>query len=85
MITAIGAVARHPSLWPTALRQAARLVPDRWWRTAPYLPVPSRRYVEFRLLTQYGAIPRRPDGDDVLNYLRWCRDWQRLDGPRSFG
>ena len=85
MITTIGAVARHPSLWPTALRQGARLVPNRWWRTAPFLPLPSRRYLEFRLLTQYGDISRRPERDDVLNYLRWCRDWERLDRPRSDG
>jgi hypothetical protein len=75
----VGAVARHPSLWPTALRQARRLVPRGWWQQRPFLPVPARRYVEFRLLTQYGDNVRRPDAHDVLNYLRWCREWQRRD------
>jgi hypothetical protein len=79
----IGAVIRHPSLWPTALRQGWRLVPERWWTRAPFLPVPSRSYLRFRLLTQYGDISHRPEADDVLNYLRWCRDWQRLDDSRS--
>jgi hypothetical protein len=79
VITVVAAVARHPSLWSTAIRQGVRLVPSRWWRTAPYLPLPSGQYLEFRFLTQYGDIPRRPDPDDVLNYLRWCRDWERLD------
>jgi hypothetical protein len=41
--------------------------------------VPSRSYLEFRLVTQYGDISHRPEPEDVLNYLRWCRDWQRLD------
>ena len=72
-------VLRHPSLWPTALRQGIRLVPPRWWTRSPYLPLPSRSYLEFRFVTQYGDISRRPEPEDVLNYLRWCRDWQRLD------
>ncbi|MGB0114726.1 MAG: hypothetical protein WBP59_16020 [Ilumatobacteraceae bacterium] len=63
----------------TAVRQAVRLVPSGWWRRSPHLPVPSRDYLQFRLLTQYGDISRRSEPADVLNYLRWCRDWQRLD------
>jgi hypothetical protein len=66
-------VARHPSLWPVALRQWARVVPTGWWRRRPFLPVPSTAYLRFRLLTQYGDTERAPDGDDVLHYLRWCR------------
>jgi hypothetical protein len=73
------AVAAHPSMWPTAIRQGRGLVPNRWWRRAPFLPVPSRSYLEFRLVTQYGDISHRPEPADVLNYLRWCRDWKRLD------
>jgi hypothetical protein len=73
---AIGAVLRHPGLWPTALRQAARLVPTGWWRRAPFLPLPPRDYLEFRMVTQYGSNSRRADPDDVVNYLRWCRDWE---------
>ena len=79
MIAVVAAVGRHPSLWATAIRQAARLVPSKWWTRAPYLPVPSRSYLEFRLVTQYGDISHRPEAKDVLNYLRWCRDWRRLD------
>jgi hypothetical protein len=82
MFEVIGAVAVHPRLWSTAVRQGWRLVPNRWWRRPPYLPVPSRAYLQFRMLTQYGDIAHRPEPADVLNYLRWCRDWQRLDRPR---
>jgi len=79
VIRVAGAVSRHPSLWATALRQGWRLVPSGWWRRAPFLPWPSRTYLEFRAVTQYGDISHRPEPDDVLNYLRWCRDWQRLE------
>ena len=78
MFGVIAVVAVHPRLWPTAARQGWRLVPNHWWSHAPYLPVPSRSYLQFRLLTQYGETSHRTAADDVLNYLRWCRDWQRF-------
>jgi hypothetical protein len=81
--TALRAVAGHPSLWTTAIGQGRRLVPAGWWRSAPFLPLPSRAYLEFRMQTQYGDISHRPERDDVLNYLRWCRDWRRLDRRRA--
>ena len=39
--TAAVAVIGHPSLWGTALVEYRRLVPDRWWRVRPWLPVPD--------------------------------------------
>ena len=51
------AVVARPRLWPAALRQAVRLAPSRWWSRAPFLPVPDRAYVRFRLTTQYGDPP----------------------------
>lgn len=68
-------VFRHPSLWSTALRQLFRLAPRRWWRVAPFLPTPAPAYTEFRMLTQYGDAAHRPEPDDVVNYLRWCKAW----------
>ncbi len=53
--------------------QWRRTVPTGWWRRRPFLPVPTRAYVEFRLLTQYGANGHSPSPADVLNYLAWCR------------
>ena len=79
MIMAARAVLRHPSLWGTALRQGRRLVPLGGGPRGRTCPVPSSSYLEFRLVTQYGDISHRPEPEDVLNYLRWCRDWQRLD------
>ena len=79
MVAVAAGVLRHPSLWPTAMRQAAPARAAPVVARSPYLPVPSRSYLEFRLVTQYGDISHRPEPEDVLNYLRWCRDWQRLD------
>ena len=71
------AVAMHPNLWPTALRQIVRAVPARWWRRPPFLPVPSAAYVRYRLETAYGERSGAPDPDDVVRYLEWCRGTDR--------
>jgi hypothetical protein len=70
------ALAREPALWPTAFGQAGRLARPGWWRRAPFLPVPDAEYVRFRLDTQYGAAGA-PDPEDLVTYLRWCRDAHR--------
>jgi len=71
------AVARHPGLWPTAVVQAMRLARPRWWRTRPFLPLPDAHYLRFRLQTAYGDPTREPEPDDLVTWLRWCRDWRR--------
>jgi hypothetical protein len=72
---ATAAVARHPSLWATALRQAWVLAAPGWWHRRPFLPLPAPEYLRFRLQTAYGGEgDRDPDPDDLLAYLRWCRD-----------
>ena len=57
----------------------------RQWATArarglvapPAVPAgPDRRYLGFRLQTQYGEPRHRPATADVVTYLTWCRDWQ---------
>jgi len=75
VIAAAAAVAKRPSLWWTAARQLRRTTPAGWWKRRPFLPVPSGRYLEFRLLTQYGDASHAWDPDDVVNYLRWCKSW----------
>jgi hypothetical protein len=73
VIRVAGAVLRHPRLWPVAVRQWRRTTPAGWWRRWPFLPVPSRDYLRFRLLTQYGHSDTPASGADVVNYLAWCR------------
>ena len=77
MIRVALAVARHPSLWPTAARVARRTATRGWWRRPPFLPVPSGEYLRFRMVTQYGDGAGRPVPADVLAYLGWCREWDR--------
>lgn len=75
------AVLVRPTLWATAVVQMFRLARRRWWMTPPFLPVPTREYLAFRAVTQYGGDPAAAvasiGSDDVVNYLRWCRHWNR--------
>lgn len=72
-LIAVRTLLPRPSLWPTAVRQAIRFVPDGWWRRAPFLPVPDAGLLEFRGTTQYGDPNRAVDGDDLVAWLEWCR------------
>jgi hypothetical protein len=49
------------------------MAPTGWWRRVPFLPVPDRSYLRFRIVTHLGDADRRPTADDVLNYLTWCQ------------
>ena len=72
------AVVARPRLWATALRQVRRLARRGWWARPPFLPLPPADYLAFRMETQYGSGVRRPDPEDVLHYLSWCQQMQRL-------
>ncbi len=67
------AVARRPVLWPVVLRQARRLARPGWWRTRPFLPVPDRAYVRFRVLTSAGDPDAVPAPSEVVAWLDWSR------------
>ena len=72
------AVARRPSLWGVAARQAQVLSRPGWWRRPPFLPVPDRAYLRFRMQTAYGGDGAgAPTPDDLVTYLRWSRSYPR--------
>ena len=71
------AIGRHPSLWITAIRVAIRLVPNRWWSRRPFLPIPDREWARFRTETMYGDPEHELVPEDMLNYLRWCKDYRK--------
>ena len=67
-------LARRPSLWPEAVRSARSLAPRGWWRRPPFLPVPDRRWLHFRLVTAYGGDGSTPiEADDLVTWLEWRR------------
>ena len=45
---------------------------DRWWARAPFLPIPARDYVRWRMHTAYGDHDAVPPAADVERYARWA-------------
>ena len=74
----MGAVAKRPRLWATAVRQVLRLAPPGWWRRWPPVPRPDPGWMAFRMKTAYGDEHRQPEPQDVVAWLEWCRDYERL-------
>jgi hypothetical protein len=72
-VRSVAAVVVRPSLWGVALVQLVRLAPTGWWRRPPFLPVPDRDYLRFRMQTQYGDADHAAEPQDLVTYLRWCR------------
>ncbi len=49
----------------------------RWWRQAPFLPLPDRDYLAWRLHTAYGEERDVPPAEDILRFARWRRRFLR--------
>ena len=63
---------RHPPTGAALLRVGWRFRRRGWWRRVPFLPLPSRDYVRWRLHTAYGDADIVPPADDVARYARWA-------------
>jgi hypothetical protein len=63
---------RHPRTALALLRVGWRFRRRGWWRTPPFLPLPARDYVRWRLYTAYGDENAVPSADDIIRYARWA-------------
>jgi hypothetical protein len=61
----------NPFLAADLLRVAWRFRVRRWWARFPFLPVPSLRYVRWRMYTAYGSEDHVPPAADLIAYARW--------------
>lgn len=64
----------RPSLAADLIRVAWRFRAEGWWRRPPFLPLPDRLYLEWRMLTAYGDHHAVPPIEDVIRYARWTRN-----------
>ena len=49
-----------------------------WWRSPPFLPLPDREYLRWRMSTAYGDEAAVPPLADVIGFARWRRETMRL-------
>jgi len=61
----------NPPLAIDLLRVAWRFRIRGWYARFPFLPVPSLRYVRWRMYTAYGDEDAVPPVTDVIAYARW--------------
>ena len=61
----------RPALAADLLRVAWRFRRRGWWRRVPFLPLPSREYVRWRMHTAYGDADAVPPAEDVVRYATW--------------
>lgn len=71
------AVLRRPDLIPALLGAAWAFRARDWYRRFPFLPLPPRRYLRWRLETAYGDPEAVPPVDELARYLRWARRMRR--------
>ena len=45
-----------------------------WYRRPPFLPLPPRDYVRWRMVTAYGDEDAVPPLEDVVRFARWRRE-----------
>jgi len=68
---------RRPALVPFMLGAAWAFRSRDWFRKPPFLPLPSRSYLRWRMETAYGEPDAVPPAEDLERFLRWARAMRR--------
>jgi hypothetical protein len=64
----------NPRLAADLLRATWAFRRRRWWARPPYLPLPDRDYLRWRMYTAYADEAAVPPADDVVRFARWRRE-----------
>jgi hypothetical protein len=68
----------NPRLGLDLLRAAWAFRRRNWWAKAPFLPLPDREYLRWRMYTAYGREDAVPPANDVVGFARWRREVMHL-------
>lgn len=63
---------REPRTASALLRVGWRFRARGWYRRFPYLPLPEKTYLRWRMYTAYGNADIVPPADDIVRYARWA-------------
>ena len=67
-----------PRLGVDLLRTVWAFRARRWWTRPPYLPLPDRTYLRWRMYTAYADEDAIPPLEDVVRFARWRRQTMGL-------
>ena len=70
--------ALRPRLALDLLRTAWAFRRRGWYRRAPFLPLPDRTYLGWRMYTAYADERAVPPLEDVVRFARWRRETMGL-------
>jgi hypothetical protein len=68
----------NPRLALDLLRAAWAFRRRRWWARAPFLPLPDRAYLRWRMYTAYADEGAVPPAEDVVRFAQWRRETMGL-------
>jgi len=68
----------NPRLAVDLLRTAWAFRRRDWWRKPPFLPLPDRAYLKWRMYTAYADEDAVPPAEDVIRFARWRRETMGL-------
>jgi len=68
----------NPRLAIDLIRTAWAFRRREWWRKPPFLPLPDRAYLAWRMYTAYADEEAVPPIEDVIRFARWRRETMGL-------
>lgn len=68
----------RPRLALDLLRLAWSFRSRDWYRRPPFLPIPPREYLRWRMFTAYGDESAVPPVEDIVRFARWRRETMHL-------
>lgn len=71
-VSLIGRSLRNPAVGVSLVRVGWRFRRRDWYKRFPFLPLPAREYVQWRMHTAYGSDDAVPPANDVIRYARWA-------------
>ena len=73
-LTLAGRALLRPRLAADLLAAAWAFRRRSWWTRPPFLPLPDRTYLRWRMYTAYGEEDAVPPARDVERFARWRRE-----------
>jgi hypothetical protein len=68
----------RPRLGLDLVRTAWAFRRREWWKRLPFLPLPDREYLRWRMYTAYADESAIPPAEDVVRFARWRRETMGL-------
>ncbi len=74
---------RRPGLWPAMLSTAWAFRARGWYRRPPFLPLPSREYMRWRMETAYGDPDAVAPRDEIVRFVTWSVEMRKRMRPAA--